>query len=78
MVGLAFRVRSVIIGSDYLNAFLFNGNLYGANIYVHVKMALFKHPKCKSSTSGGRADFTKRKTRPVRQAPKSPVPCPRF
>jgi hypothetical protein len=78
MVGLAFRVRSFIIGSDYLNAFLFNGNLYGANVYVHVKFDLFKHPKCKSSGAGGRGDFTKRKTRPVRQAPKSPVPCPRF
>ncbi len=77
MVGMAIRLRSFIIGSDNLNAFFFNGNLYGANIYVHFKMALFKHPKCKS-TGNGRSDFQRRKSRPVRQAPRSPVPCPKF
>jgi Family of unknown function (DUF5723) len=77
MVGLCFRVRSFIIGSDNLNAFLFNGNLSSANVYIHLKFSLFNHPKCKVK-GGGSNDFTKRKTRPVRQAPRSPVPCPRF
>jgi hypothetical protein len=77
MVGMAIRLRSFIIGSDNLNAFFFNGNLYGASIYVHFKMSIYKHPKCKS-TGGGKNDFQRRKSRPVRQAPRSPVPCPKF
>jgi hypothetical protein len=76
MVGLCIRVRSFIIGSDNLNAFIFNGNLSSANIYVHCKFSMYRHPKCK--TKSGSSDFTKRKSRPVRQAPRSPVPCPRF
>ena len=77
MVGICIRLRSFIIGSDNLNAFLFNGNLSSANIYVHLKFSMYKHPKCKMKNAGS-SDFSKRKTRPVRQAPRSPVPCPRF
>ena len=75
MVGLCIRFRGFIIGSDNLNAFIFNGNLSSANIYVHIKSSLYRHPKCKSKGSG---DFSKRKTRAVRQAPRAPVPCYRF
>jgi hypothetical protein len=75
MVGMCFRLRGFIIGSDNLNAFLFNGNLTSANIYIHIKSSLYRHPKCKSK---GASDFSRRKTRAVRQAPRSPVPCYRF
>ncbi|MEY3398985.1 MAG: hypothetical protein RL220_1579, partial [Bacteroidota bacterium] len=45
-IGLAVRLNSVIIGSDNLG-WLFGSDVYGADIYVHLKYTIFRHWNCK-------------------------------
>jgi hypothetical protein len=68
---LGFQVRlnnNVIIGSDRAMPFLFRSNVYGTDIYFHLKLALHKNPACnkkgkgkgKSKNGGKKAGYTKR------------------
>lgn len=67
-VGLAFRFNSIIIGSDNLGGFLFNQDIYGADLYFSLKYTIFKHWKCKTKT---------KKAKPVvKRGSKDPLPCP--
>lgn len=47
-IGLMLRLNSVIIGSDNLLGLL-GRNVYGADVYLHLKYSVFKHPKCRST-----------------------------
>jgi hypothetical protein len=65
-MGLACRLNSVIIGSDNLG-WLFGSDVYGADVYVHVKYTIFRHWKCSP----------KKKKAPLRKKSKgSTIPCP--
>ncbi len=67
-VGLMLRLNSIIIGSDNLGALLFNGNIYGADIYFSLKWTIFRHGACRGK---------KEKAGPVkRRGLFEPVPCP--
>ena len=67
-VGLCMRLNSIVIGSDNLGGFLFNQDIYGADIYFSLKYTIFKHWKCR--TKG-------KKDKPVlKNGSKDPIPCP--
>lgn len=67
-VGLMLRLNSLIIGSDNLGALLFNGNIYGADVYFSLKWTIFRHKACRGK---------KEKAGPVkRRGLFEPVPCP--
>lgn len=46
--GLMLRLNSIVIGSDNLWPLLFRGDLYGSDVYVHIKYSLFRNPQCRS------------------------------
>jgi hypothetical protein len=65
--GAMLRLNSFIIGSDNL-AFLFGGQVYGADVYISLKKTIFRHPQCKKK---------KMKKPEVRKRGSSePLPCP--
>ncbi|MFN0032369.1 MAG: DUF5723 family protein [Flavobacteriales bacterium] len=67
-VGLMLRLNSIIIGSDNLGWFLFNQDIYGADIYINIKYTIFKHWKCKTK---------KGKKKPaIKRGDHDPLPCP--
>ena len=47
-VGLSFRFRSFVLGTDKLFPFLIKNDTYGANLYFNVKFAMYKNPACNS------------------------------
>lgn len=47
MIGAMVRLNSIIIGTDNLGAWLGNNDIYGADIYFHVKYTIFKGFGCK-------------------------------
>ena len=51
-LGLAFRFYFLTIGTDKLLHWIGTTNLYGGDIYAHVKVPIFYHPKCRA---GGRS-----------------------
>jgi len=65
-LGAMLRLRSIIIGTDKLGTFLFNQDVYGADLYVNVKYTLFKSFRCGSGREQrgvsfrGRMHFGKR------------------
>ncbi len=46
-MGLMLRLNSVIIGTDNIGTYLFNQDVYGADIYFSVKYTIFKSWKCR-------------------------------
>jgi len=52
-VGLAFRFYFLTIGTDKLLHWFGNSNLYGGDIYAHIKVPIFYHPKCKANRKSG-------------------------
>lgn len=48
-VGLMLRLNSVIIGTDKLGTYLFNQDVYGADIYFNLKYTIFRNWRCKKS-----------------------------
>lgn len=61
MIGAMVRLNSIIIGTDNLGAYLLDSDLYGADIYVHIKYTIFRAWGCRNqknkvrrSKSGGR------------------------
>jgi Family of unknown function (DUF5723) len=68
-VGLCFRFNSIIIGSDNLGWWMFNQDIYGADIYVSLKYTIFRHPKCKVKKDKPEPNIRRRGSREA-------VPCP--
>lgn len=66
-VGAMLRLNSIIIGTDNLGTYLFNQDVYGADIYFHIKYTIFRSMKCK-----------KVREKPVKiEKPKDGfIPCP--
>ncbi|MCH2199397.1 MAG: DUF5723 family protein [Flavobacteriales bacterium] len=50
MVGFMVRLNSIIIGTDNLGPYLFNSDVYGADIYFHLKYTIFRARGCKGKT----------------------------
>ncbi|GAB5423880.1 MAG: hypothetical protein Crog4KO_10270 [Crocinitomicaceae bacterium] len=46
-LGAALRLGPLTIGTDKLISWFANTNLYGADIYVHLKIPILSNPKCK-------------------------------
>jgi hypothetical protein len=53
-LGAAIRLGPITIGSDKLISWIKNTNLFGADLYFHLKLPFRYHPKCK-----GKGDKTK-------------------
>lgn len=47
MVGAMLRLNSIIIGTDNLFSFFGNSDIYGADIYFHLKYTIFRSFGCK-------------------------------
>ena len=52
-IGLAFRIYFLTIGTDKLLHWMGNSNLYGGDVYAHIKVPIFYHPKCKATFKAG-------------------------
>ena len=50
-IGAMLRLNSIIIGTDNLGTYLFNQDVYGADIYVNVKYTIFKSWKCRTAST---------------------------
>ncbi len=46
-IGLSMRIYCLTIGTDKLLSLFGNTNLYGGDIYAHVKIPIFYNPKCR-------------------------------
>ncbi|MCH2224644.1 MAG: DUF5723 family protein [Crocinitomicaceae bacterium] len=46
-MGVAMRLGPVTLGTDKLLSWIQRSNLYGADIYAHVKIPIRYHPKCR-------------------------------
>ena len=53
-IGLAVRIYCLTIGTDKLFHLMGNSKLYGGDIYAHLKIPIFYHPKCRAHKRGGR------------------------
>jgi len=62
-IGLAIRVYCLTIGTDKLLHWMGNSNLYGGDIYAHLKIPIFYHPKCKASRKKGGTGYDPSKIR---------------
>lgn len=47
-VGFAVRIYCLTIGTDKLFHWIGKSNLYGGDIYAHLKIPIFYHPKCRA------------------------------
>lgn len=52
-LGLSLRLGPLSIGTDKLGHWIKRSNLYGADIYFHLKIPLRYHPKCNGQSKGG-------------------------
>jgi hypothetical protein len=46
-LGAALRLGPITLGSDKLLSWIKSDNLYGADIYFHLKIPIHYHPKCR-------------------------------
>ena len=58
-MGASLRLYFITIGTDKLLNFFIPSNIYGADIYAHVKVPLFYNPKC--NKKNGRSSNGRRK-----------------
>lgn len=57
-LGLSVRVAYLTIGTDkLLSVFNRRGDLYGGDLYVHLKIPLYYHPACKERIKSGRGGY---------------------
>ena len=52
-LGLSLRFYFLTIGTDKLLNYFIPSDIYGADIYFHLKVPLFRNPKCKSRKAFG-------------------------
>lgn len=52
-LGLAVRIYCLTIGTDKFLSGLVNSDLYGGDIYIHLKIPVYYHPKCRSHHKAG-------------------------
>lgn len=67
-VGLMMRLNNIIIGSDNLGWLFFNGDVYGADVYVSIKYTIFRHPGCRNKKA--------KAVKVVKPVASNPLPCP--
>lgn len=66
-LGASMRLYFLTIGTDKLLNYFVSSDIYGADIYFHLKVPLFRNPKCKNrnrgfgSDRGNKAGFSGRK-----------------
>ena len=46
-LGLAFRIRTFVLGFDNIFPFIFAKNTYGLNVYFNLGISLFRNPDCR-------------------------------
>lgn len=57
-LGLSFRLYCLTLGTDkLLSIFNKRGNLYGGDIYFHLKIPFYYHPKCKDKIKSGNGGY---------------------
>ena len=47
-IGLAVRIWNLTIGTDNINSYLINTDVYQLDIYAHIKVPIFKSPPCRT------------------------------
>jgi len=52
-LGFSFRLYFLTIGTDKLLNLFVPSDIYGADLYFHLKVPLFRNPKCKGSRAYG-------------------------
>lgn len=52
--GLMLRLNNLVIGTDRLSTYLFNWDVYGADIYFSLKIPIFKNPACRDRSTASR------------------------
>lgn len=62
-IGLAVRFYCLTIGTDKLLHWMGKSNLYGGDIYAHLKIPIFYHPKCRANKHGGGTGYDPSKIR---------------
>lgn len=62
-IGFAVRVYCLTIGTDKLFHWIGNSDLYGGDIYAHLKIPIFYHPKCRANKKGGGTGYDPSKIR---------------
>lgn len=62
-LGFAFRIYCLTIGTDKLFNWIGNSKLYGGDIYAHLKIPIFYHPKCRANKRGGGTGYDPGKIR---------------
>jgi hypothetical protein len=62
-IGFAVRIYCLTIGTDKLFHWMGNNDLYGGDIYAHLKIPIFYHPKCKASRRKGVGGYDPSKIR---------------
>ena len=61
-IGFQLRLNNnFIIGSDRAMPFLFRSDVYGFNIYFHLKFSIYRNPACKSKGKSGSKGKGKKK-----------------
>lgn len=69
--GAMIRLNSIVIGTDRLGTYLFNRDVYGADIYFNIKYTIFRNWRCKQK------DMRKApKVKTQKRAAGSALPCP--
>lgn len=53
-IGASLRLYFLTVGTDKLGSWLFKSDLYGSDIFAQIKLPLFRNPKCKKRSRGGK------------------------
>jgi Family of unknown function (DUF5723) len=56
-IGLSMRIYCLTIGTDKLLSLFGNTDLYGGDIYAHLKIPIFYNPKCRKKGRSGHKDY---------------------
>lgn len=64
-MGVSVRLGPITIGSDKIWSWIKTQDLYGADIYVHVKLPFRYNPKCRSRVKSARKGSRRSKGRPT-------------
>ena len=70
-IGLSMRIYCLTVGTDKLLSLFGNTDVYGGDIYAHLKIPIFYNPKCRKK-SGGRRGYN------PKQIKKKKNDCPAY
>lgn len=76
--GLMLRLNNLVIGTDRLSTYLFNWDVYGADIYFSLKVPIFRNPACNSRTKADRGSKNRGGKSGKRKKINSANDCPAY